>query len=738
VERTFALVSSLLAIGFLGVLAIPALTGHVSVAWDHGALYLPLRAFYAQCLAKGEPFEWMPQLHAGFELTGAGEVGPYHPFHWLLYRWLPLDLGFSLEVVAPYFFSLAGAYLFFASYVGFAAAAGAALLFTFSLVSLQWIAFPHMAGTLAHIPWSLWVTGRVAASRRVASTMLGMGLIALLTGSQVLMLHPQALWFSFFTEALFLLFLRFDRRLDWRSLGSVLLGIALGLLIGSVQLSATYGSYLASTRADVTAEFAAQYSLPPHFLWGTLVPAIYWGRQWSLFSGGVHFGTVPLVLAVGLWALPRVPAASGRRATFAVGTEHRLALFGAMFAVLSLWLSLGEFGPLYRFQALLPVVGKLRASDRYIALVQLGISIVAAVALARLIVCVRDVRKVPWLRLCVPWLLLVASLCTASYFAAVSRASSSSDFRASFATGPAVMLLALLGLSLAARGHALGLYLLLLVASFETTAYGLLNDNSAKQYWYDTPRYADWVASMPTAPDERTGRLFARTMGDQQLLRGQRFANGYSGLEPRRSLDYRELNALRVAEVAWVFHQGFGPMHKTRGLKARSKGWYSIPGPLPRVRLVGDIFVSRTPAEDIARIDVERMALVTHPLRLSHAGPAAGRITLVQDRPGRLAAKVETEGTSLLVFSERFDRNWRASIDGVRTRVERVNGDFMGCVVGAGTHAVSFQYHPAGLQRARVASGIGAALAFGLIACAAVFKLRERRRDASEGPAVEP
>jgi hypothetical protein len=81
-------------------------------------------------------------------------------------------------------------------------------------------------------------------------------------------------------------------------------------------------------------------------------------------------------------------------------------------------------------------------------------------------------------------------------------------------------------------------------------------------------------------------------------------------------------------------------------------------------------------------------------------------------------------------------RAFYAQCDGVPTRLERVNGDFMGCVVIPGTHEVLFEYHPAGLQQARVVSGVGAILAFGLVACGVVFRRRERRQGVSERRAV--
>ena len=62
-------------------LAAPFFMGQIYTADDLGAFHLPIRAFYAERLAAGQPYDWMPQLFSGFYLTGEGQGGPYHPLH---------------------------------------------------------------------------------------------------------------------------------------------------------------------------------------------------------------------------------------------------------------------------------------------------------------------------------------------------------------------------------------------------------------------------------------------------------------------------------------------------------------------------------------------------------------------------------------------------------------------------------------------------------------------------------
>ena len=78
----------------LAALALPAILGHVYLADDLGEFHLPLREFYSRQLSSGEAWDWMPGLFGGFCLTGEGQLGGYHPVHWLLYRLLPLEVAF--------------------------------------------------------------------------------------------------------------------------------------------------------------------------------------------------------------------------------------------------------------------------------------------------------------------------------------------------------------------------------------------------------------------------------------------------------------------------------------------------------------------------------------------------------------------------------------------------------------------------------------------------------------------
>ncbi len=66
-----------------GSMAIPHFLGRIYTHDDLWAYHFPVRSFYAQCLANGDAFDWMPSMCSGFYLSGEGQAGTYHPLHLL-------------------------------------------------------------------------------------------------------------------------------------------------------------------------------------------------------------------------------------------------------------------------------------------------------------------------------------------------------------------------------------------------------------------------------------------------------------------------------------------------------------------------------------------------------------------------------------------------------------------------------------------------------------------------------
>ena len=206
-SRNLVAWSILAGLLLFGALAGPFFAGRICVADDLGAFHLPLRAFYAEQLARGEPFDWMPQLYSGFYLTGEGQAGTYHPLHWLLYRFLPLPAAFAWEVLLAYPLMAAGMWLFLRRRLGRSdAALFGGLLFATCSFNLLHVVHPNAVAVVAHIPWLLWAIDVVLTDSRRRRVVLATTLIALLTGSQLLLGYPQYVWFSLLAEASYVAF----------------------------------------------------------------------------------------------------------------------------------------------------------------------------------------------------------------------------------------------------------------------------------------------------------------------------------------------------------------------------------------------------------------------------------------------------------------------------------------------------------------------------------------------------
>ena len=302
----------------LAALAGPFFVGRVYTRDDLGAYHLPVRAFFAQQLARGEPFDWMPQIYSGFYLTGEGQGGTYHPWHWLLYRCLPLRAALGWEWLSAYPFMLAGGWLFLRRLFGRGDAAMlGSLLFTFCSFNLLHFIHPNAVEVIAHIPWLLWAIDVVLCDARRRKVAAACAALALLTGSQLLLGYPQYVWFSLLAETSYAAFLLYSRRYSPRcgcdacaSCGECVgchartwprlaLAKGAGLLLGGVQLLPTWDALCHSTRQVSDAAFAQVGSLHPANLIQLIAPYLFTDR---VVGGSTHEMSVYVARRRSCWS----------------------------------------------------------------------------------------------------------------------------------------------------------------------------------------------------------------------------------------------------------------------------------------------------------------------------------------------------------------------------------------------------------------------------------------------------
>lgn len=73
----------------------------------------------------------------------------------------------------------------------------------------------------------------------------------------------------------------------------------------------------------------------------------------------------------------------------------------------------------------------------------------------------------------------------------------------------------------------------------------------------------------------------------------------------------------------------------------------------------------------------------------------------------RVRLMVEAQGEGFLVVSEVYFPGWEASVDGLPTRLWRVDYLLRGLLIPAGEHTVEMRYHPRSLRLGALGSGIG-------------------------------
>jgi hypothetical protein len=251
--------------------------------------------------------------------------------------------------------------------------------------------------------------------------------------------------------------------------------------------------------------------------------------------------------------------------------------------------------------------------------------------------------------------------------------------------------------------------LLVLFTIVDLSVYGL-----SYSVYGRTVDLQQFVARSPHPPEPGAYRIAAvqtsdgLRAGNRVLLAGSTRVDGYAGLEPAKRLDYQNASALRLAGTQWTWWPALA--------KANSPAaWSPVEAPAPRVRLISK---TAPPAalRDLATLHLDA-AVVEPEVQLDTT--ATGSATLAVDRDGLLVVDVQSDGQQLLATTESFHSGWQATADGRDVPVVRVNGDFLGCVLGPGAARVALEFRPASLRVGKILSWCG----LGLWVCTLAVRL---------------
>ncbi|MBC7966950.1 MAG: hypothetical protein H7Z17_13610 [Fuerstia sp.] len=733
-ESRQATVAKCAAFAVLAWMFLPILTGRIYVCDDLQNYHLPIRQFYADCLTKGDSFDWMPNLFSGFFLTGSGQGGTYHPLHYLLYRCLPLGTAFNLEILLSYPFMLFGMQSFLRRHLIRRDAAWlGAIVFTFSGFCTLHFLHPNAVAVVAHIPWLLLVQDvllRPHAGPRRWRIPAEVS-IALLTGSQLLLGYPQYVWFSLLAEISLCIGLA-DR--NWTGIRKLLLISLLkcfGLGLGAVQLLPSMAALAESDRAALPPEFFFQHPLSLADMLQWIGPFLTKSRVFGANTHelGVYCGAIPVLLALSL-IRPR----SQTRSRPDAGTQLLIPML--CLGLIALWLSFGRDGGLYVVQTWLPLIGKFRYPSRIVVLLHLVLAVLAAIGFARLMKeSASHEVGLPGLISVVPWIGAGA--------AAGVWLLGDPDNAAPWTLmiiGPVLFFLAALMVKDLARGRISAGFMLFLAG--DLAAYGFTYE--ALQ---NTKSWKDVIASLNQPPGSPAdGRIVAEIQiadgdigyeGNDLLLAGWHQADGYEGLLPQSYLldQNTSLESLRISGVRWI--NSGGNHSRIAGLQPTDDSrWLAVPNPLPRARFTVNTATIADPLAAVRKLQPEGFTVVDRDLEIPQTNDTApGAATIVVDRPGRIEIQTSADSPRLLVLSERFSDGWNATVDGATVPIVRAEIDFMGCVAPVGDHMIRFTFDPASVHSGRLISTM-TLLLLCLFAACRVMTLKRRRNNLRRGRSV--
>ena len=682
--RALTAVVAICSVTLLAPLLWPLATGRIFAWTDLGFFHVPMRAIYQHGLRTGDSILWTPSLFAGYYVHGEGQSGMFHPFHLLLYRWLPLGLAFNLEFIASYVAAFAGMYWFTRRLaLSRAAALFAAMLFAFSGFQLLHFLHVNLVAVAAHVPWLLASIDVAIAADDRRARMWGFVAVASVIASAILLGFPQAVWWNVLAGSAFAIF-RAGERGRWARLLDCAGAALTGLLIGGIQLLPTLDMTLDSLRASYPRSFALMYSLHPYNVLQFWSPYLFEGRVYGptdypwVHELGIYSGAVLVVALPWLWIRRR-----------AMVRQHALILFFVGFGAVAFILSLGRYGGLDVLLTYLPGIGSLRAPVRYIVLCQFALATLAAIAFDDLATMATSEPRLAGrdlLVLCVPAALGVLTIALVTTHALPLRRLPLAP-ASEAALGLALVIGATALVLLAARGKRWALGLLVMLTAVDLALWG-------HRYIYRTPpETVAWQTNgiPPVAGDPAARYAAPENWGNRLLLKGYRMPVGYVALYPTTVLSYVEAPFQRLAGTQWRF--------------APDLTLIPIPGALPRARLLTDVRVTDDVVRDINAVDLARTALVTRSLPDLSGTPGSAR--LVIDRPGLIVVETTSDGRQLLSIGERFHEGWAATTEGRSLQTARINGDFLACVVDAGSHRVEFRFQPRSFARGRLMSAAG-------------------------------
>lgn len=599
----------------------------------------------------------------------------------------------------------------------------ASLAYTFAPRMLAHLGFGHLGlfYAAAYIPWVMWGAGNVSRGRWRGAGMMGLAL-----GMQMIA-HLQL---AIYTAALAGLYIVFHHWPHIRRFGPKealvrvtrsLVGFPLAFAVAGIQILPLLRFAPYSGRAQMASGASGASALPPRYLLGLILPDHTGFADFMVYVG-------PPLLALALLSL------RGRGARYwwlAIG-------FMLAYAVAS------GIGPLRPILGRIPLLKWLRAPARIWFVASAVIAFLSGWGFDRLQAIARSAAKAARRRLLAfgtmafIWLLLGGTWATTG-----SIPWSLLHFGVS-----ASLTLALIVL-VSERGMAPGRLFLALAVLVLADLWGLdftlIHGRTAEWVFADhavAEELAGWIGdsfervyspsySLPQQISERYGIQTVHGVDPLYLAAYDEFMQQASGVARHRYGS--AIPAMEGGAPVEIANLGANPSPSLLGLLSAkyvaTDFRLSVEGLKP-IRAYAStylyenlhslptaFFVERaSPVESLAqalgsltRIDVVHEAVVEEGQPTDNPG-FDWEIQWLTHTPNRLALEARTGARSLLVVSQPWYLDWRATVDGEPATVFRADGVLMGLMLDPGTHHVVLDYRPLTLGWGILSTAVGIGL----------------------------
>lgn len=657
-----------------------------------------------QELAKGRLSLWTDRIGTGVSLIGKGNILSLNIIFVLLFSVLSPVFALNLIYLLHSMIASVGTYIL-ARYLGFSrfVAVFTAMTFTFAGCFLFQITHPFVFASIAFLPLIILFALRIQKSQRLIDALL----LALVISQQISTAHPQIVFVSLVGLVLITISPLVTEKNGllkvYRTIPLFLLAVLLGFGLAAVHLVPMLGFKEFSTRQHGLSFSEATFnSLTPKFFLTLIYPFIFgnpvkgtyqlYSDDWDIFWEKMgYIGLVPLLLAlVGIVVQEQKPI-----------SDRKTFIFLLVSATL---LAFGRYSPTFFFY-FFPPFNFFRVPARFLALIDLGLSILAGYGLMHILQKWRSkIDEVSLFAFKIGLLLVVfipAFLIYRSYHPVVpAEKILKKPDSATFLQGKT------------GRTYHIGTgwpYLqMVLNFGWEDISYYLYALNSLDAnigILYDF-KQVNLYDPLPTQRQELM----------QSLLRNEATADLASFIATSSAMHKKLLNLVSARFLISPFKFADKDLQLVKTIPAPRRGWrpyyiYENKNVLPRVRVVDDFKIVKGTDEAAKYMQLEEfnpaktVILENAPIKqLMQLGQKD--ISVVKVEPENILIDVNLDKEGILALADSYSPGWQAFVDKAETVIYPANMNQRAIFVPAGKHRVEFRYTPKSVRIGAVISSI--------------------------------